>query len=92
MWVRSQNKSALVNCDNFCIKSEIAYDGTYYEIKSSVNDKIYTLGVYSYKEDVLEVMNEIQDLINNNSKKVYQMPKDNNGWMFKDNDGVDKDE
>lgn len=75
MWVRSQNKSALVNCDNFCIKSEIAYDGTYYEIKSSVNDKIYTLGVYSYKEDVLEVMNEIQDLINNNSKKFIRCLK-----------------
>ena len=62
MWIRSQTKSALVNINfmrvindgNFCLICGATTDGCDYE-----------LGVYSTKEKVLKVLDEIQNAIEN---------------------------
>lgn len=76
MWIRSEEGSIIVKCDNIYISSEFVYDGIYYKIYSSNNNKIFLLGIYSNKEVAMKVMNEIHFQICSNSGGLYQMPKE----------------
>lgn len=68
MWIRSQDKTVLVEVNEICIeeKTKIWSDG-------------YLIGKYSTEEKALKVLDEIQELIYFNAKDngfTYQMPKD----------------
>ncbi len=90
MWVRSQNKSALVNVNDISFykvrdDSRILYEFRYY----GNTDDYYVLGEYSTEEKAMKVMDMIQKYIVLGSLKypndndiqwlksyVFQMPKD----------------
>ena len=64
MWVKNQNKDALVNVNDICfhklnIHSEIIYQFRCY----GYGDDYYILGEYSTKEKAMKVMDMIQNAI-----------------------------
>ena len=83
MWVRTQNKEALVYANNFYImktRGEEKYEISYFD-----GDSFVKLGFYKSKERALEVLDEIQTWIeryeaNKNNlfsgHVVYKMPKE----------------
>lgn len=73
IWVRTQDGDKLILCDDF-----LKYLDTYIMAILNVNkNQIFqTLGVYSTKERVLEVLNEIEEAMNSGETNVYHMPKD----------------
>lgn len=85
MWVREQNKRALVKCESFIIVHSNNGD---YVVKACVKKESNSLfdinlGRYSTLEKAIKVLNEIQKRINESgveyyksTKTVFQMPKD----------------
>lgn len=85
MWIRIQNKEALVYANNFYImktKVEEKYEISYFD-----GDSFVKLGFYKSKERALEVLDEIQENIcdfeNRKSRGclgyynvVHQMPEE----------------
>ena len=69
MWIRSQDKHALVNTDEIYVCD--GWDDNY-----SIRGKGYRLGVYSTQEKALKVLDEIHCSLNNGATNVYQMPQD----------------
>ena len=66
MWVRTQNKEALVYANNFYImktRGEEKYEISYFD-----GDSFVKLGFYKSKERALEVLDEIQKKINDIKK------------------------
>lgn len=76
MWIRSQNEKKLCNCNKFTIE----YFNSLYWIESEFG----SLGNYSTEKQALEVLDELQDMIENNTfletsnfgvkDCVFQMP------------------
>ena len=76
MWIRSQNEKKLCNCNQFTIE----YFNSLYWIESEFG----SLGKYSTEKQALEVLDELQDMIENNTfletsnfgvkDCVFQMP------------------
>ena len=78
MWVRTQDKEALVYANNFYImktRGEEKYEISYFD-----GDSFVKLGFYKSKERAIEVLDEIHDEISNYvgtmAQIVYQMPKE----------------
>lgn len=89
MWIRLQNKEALVYANNFYImktRGEEKYEISYFD-----GDSFVKLGFYKSKERAIEVLDEIQNKIERervlidaygdikikkkDNNKVYQMPE-----------------
>ena len=67
LWIRTQDKKVLFNANYVAIDST---DGRiiYWER--------YVIATYSTDEKALKVVKMIQDLINKNESRVFQMPED----------------
>jgi len=63
MWIRTQDKEMLVNCNNFRLDWMIYKEGTSPSKYNIINDNAFLLGSYSTKERALEVLDEIQQKI-----------------------------
>lgn len=77
MWIRSQDRKALLNVNQVLISPSV--DGSIYYINDSLGEESNVLGIYSSKEKALKVLDEIQELIHFNAKDngfTYQMPTD----------------
>lgn len=78
MWIRSQDRKALLNVNQVLISPSV--DGSIYYINDSLGEESNVLGVYSTEEKALKVLDEIQELIHFNAKYhngfTYQMPQD----------------
>lgn len=79
MWVRSQDKYILINCNNIFM----CWNGKLGKIVIATNDRTdLTLGIYSNKEKALKVLDKIVDRIRDihcgNCRRdiVFQMPQD----------------
>lgn len=75
MWIRSQDKEILVECNAVVVNPSDNND--YYIYAYSKNDRAY-LGHYSTKEKALKVLNVIQSILNDRYLEfgVFQMPQD----------------
>ena len=63
MWVRSQDKTLLIKCDNFsieCYMKEKCFDIETIEISTKTHT---TLGTYSTEEKALKVLDMIEETI-----------------------------
>lgn len=90
MWIRSQDKSVLIDARNVFINED--FEGEWYTIKSVVNaDDWAVLGDYKKKETALEILDMIQlrivqsylrkrhkptRCLANAEDVVFEMPKD----------------
>lgn len=80
MWIRTQDKEALVYANNFYIMKTRVEEK--YEISYFDGDSFVKLGFYKSKERALEVLDEIQKLLIAMPRTeipfnyiVYQMPE-----------------
>lgn len=91
MWIRSQNRTALLDCDSFAVES---YSEAHEVVTLNNRTNItMELGVYSSKEKALKVLDEIQSVIEDkqfrtidnvgcgdyvlhNGVQIYEMPQD----------------
>lgn len=91
MWIRSQNRKSLTDCDSFAVERFFEqYEVVTLSSRSGIS---VTLGIYSSKEKALDVLDEIQELIAdkqfckiyktefenftlNNCVQIYEMPQD----------------
>lgn len=76
LWIRSQDKTVLMNISNLIIKQANGY----YYIETKTGKNIFELGQYNSKWRALEILDEIQDLwqnayIGNGRRIVYAMPE-----------------
>lgn len=80
MWIRSQDKESLVNCEVFGLLKNIKIDeiGGY----SIINERGYSLGDYSSKEQALKVLDLIQKELDKECLKPFQMPVNNGVWRY----------
>lgn len=77
MWIRSQNKKALLNVNQVVINN--TKDESEYYIHGYSERGIDILGVYSTEEKALEVLDYIQNEIQSNvydEQTVFEMPND----------------
>lgn len=77
MWIRNQDRTALLDCDNFEVES---YSEAHEVVTLNNRTNITVdLGIYSSKEKALKVLDEIQNWIHyeaNENGITYQMPQD----------------
>lgn len=77
MWIRNQDQTALLDCDNFEIES---YSDVHEVVTLNNRTNITVdLGIYSSKEKALKVLDEIQNWIRYEADEngiTYQMPQD----------------
>ena len=81
MWVRSQDKRALVDIKGCFISSYYHQHRDKYRIvgvicELPVEGNIWTLGIYKTEEKAMSVLDELQCRIARSESGVYQMPKD----------------
>jgi hypothetical protein len=87
MWVRNQDKTLLIKCNNFSVEcytnSKTNMNSFDIETIETPNGKFTTLGSYSSKEKALKVLDMIQEHIKNMyigtggyMGKPFQMPQD----------------
>ena len=79
MWVRSQDKSCLVDV-NCCFIGDCLWKENEREIvgtcESSSEGKLWLLGTYKTQEKAMSVLDELQCRIARSESGVYQIPKD----------------
>lgn len=75
LWIRSQDKTKLVQIDNICyIDMSDDWDA---DLHSLWNDCKGTLGTYKSKERCLEILNCIEEhMIKTNGNRVFYMPEE----------------
>ena len=70
MWVRSQDKEKLVNCNEFrIVEGACLLNGKY-----TIESNHYILGIYDTKAKALEVLDDIRHYIVHHPLAVYNMP------------------
>lgn len=92
MWIRSQDRYALLNVNQVLISPSV--DGSIYYINDSLGEESNVLGVYTGEEKALKVLDQIQTCIMNEHhyhtddenctrrfftkewKEIYEMPQD----------------
>lgn len=74
MWIRSQDRYALLNVNQVVIKN--TKDESEYYIHGYSERGIDTLGVYSTEEKALKVLDRIEELIQYQYKLTFCMPAD----------------
>jgi hypothetical protein len=74
MWIRSQEKTDLVNCN--CVGIDNCLGKT--TIVEHCYNKMYILGFYSTKEKAIKVLDLLQDFMyqESDSTVVFEMPAD----------------
>lgn len=80
MWIRSQDRKALLNVNQVLISPSV--DGSIYYINDSLGEESNVLGFYSSLEKAMRVMDEIHGNLNEfdlEGTVVYQMPNDEVG-------------
>lgn len=91
MWIRSQNRKSLTDCDSFAVERFFEqYEVVTLSSRSGIS---VALGVYSSEEKALRVLDEIQSIVESkqfcvvdnvglgnyvlhNGVQVYKMPQD----------------
>ena len=79
MWIRNQDRTALLDCDNFEVESYSNAPHAVVTLNNRTNITV-DLGVYSSKEKALKVLDQIQynmELFEHELTMVFQMPTDN---------------
>lgn len=61
MWIRSQDRKALLNVNQVLISPSV--DGSIYYINDSLGEESNVLGIYTGEEKALKVLDEIQGKI-----------------------------
>jgi hypothetical protein len=61
MWIRSQDRKALLNVNQVLISPSV--DGSIYYISDSLGEESNVLGIYTGEEKALRVLDEIQGKI-----------------------------
>lgn len=74
MWIRSQDRKALLNVNQVLISPSV--DGSIYYINDSLGEESHVLGIYTSEEKALKVLDWIQNQIEYKNVEVYQMPQD----------------
>lgn len=77
IWIRSQNKKILNNCNN--LQVEDVDDNTFHIVESkNIYDHYLLLGSYFSEEKAIKVLDMIQQFIKSrvNEDMVFQMPND----------------
>jgi len=77
MWIRSQDKTLLKNCNEIHINS--MEDSK--ELWCSENGLSYQLGTYSSSKRALEILDDIQNQITSICKVSSREPDSNGGWL-----------
>lgn len=78
IWIRSQNKKLLNNCNNLQVIQNVD-DNTFYIVESkNMDDHYFLLGSYFSEEKAIKVLDMIQKFIKSriNEDMVFQMPND----------------
>lgn len=77
MWIRSQDRKALLNVDQVLISPSV--NGSIYYINDSLGEESNELGIYTSEEKALKVLDQIQynmEPFEHEPTMVYQMPQD----------------
>lgn len=77
MWIRSQDRRALLNVNQVLISPSV--DGSIYYINDSLGEESNVLGIYTGEEKALKVLDQIQyniELFEHEQTMVFQMPAD----------------
>lgn len=74
MWIRSQDRKALLNVNQVLISPSV--DGSIYYINDSLGEESNVLDIYTSEEKALKVLDWIQNQIEYKNVEVYQMPQD----------------
>ena len=77
MWIRSQDRKALLNVNQVLISPSV--DGSIYYINDSLGEESNVLGIYTGEEKALKVLDQIQynvELFEHEQTMVFQMPQD----------------
>lgn len=97
MWIRSQNRKSLTDCDSFAV--ERFFEQYQVVTLSSRSGISVALGIYSSEEKALRVLDEIQAIVESkqfcvvdnvdlgnyvlhNGVQVYQMPQDEEDFKW----------
>lgn len=73
MWIRSQNGDTLTRYDLLEI---VDFSKGVYVVTALANGGPYQLGEYTTKEKASKVLDKIQFYLENETRKVFQMPQD----------------
>lgn len=74
MWIRSQDRKALLNANQVLISPSV--DGSIYYINDSLGEESNVLGVYSTEEKALRVLDMIEKVSMYQGNTLFQMPQD----------------
>lgn len=74
MWIRSQDRKALLNVNQVLISPSV--DGSIYYINDSLGEESHVLGIYTSEEKALKVLNDIQEWYECSYGETFQMPQD----------------
>lgn len=77
MWIRSQDRKALLNVNQVLISPSV--DGSIHYINDSLGEESNVLGIYTGEEKALKVLDQIQynvELFEHETTMVFQMPED----------------
>lgn len=79
IWIRSQDKKRLVNCNSFFYSDCLALEEGCFILSYENATNLVCLGNYSNKEKALKVLDMIQKELNEEFEmnlEVFQMPQD----------------
>ncbi len=76
MWIRSQEKSLLINAEVFYIEErfEVEEKRKYFKIYAAKDNDRYSLGIYTSREKANSILTRIGRFVN--SERVFYMPAD----------------
>jgi len=74
MWIRSQDKKALLNVNQVLIIPSV--DGSIYYINDSLGEESNVLGIYTSEEKALLVLDMIEKVSMYSGNTLFQMPAD----------------
>lgn len=74
MWIRSQDRKALLNVNQVLISPSV--DGSIYYINDSSGEESNVLGIYTGEQKALKVLDDIQEFNECTYSEMFQMPQD----------------
>lgn len=74
MWIRSQDRKALLNVNQVLISPSV--DGSIYYINDSLGEESNVLGIYTGEEKALLVLDMIEKVSMYPGNTLFQMPAD----------------
>lgn len=78
LWIRSQDKSILINADIFYIDKDEEQEKAEYEIRSVAHGGCgyVTLGIYPTEKRAYEILDRLQDAIVDKRIEIIEMPNE----------------